>query len=225
MRRPARPRRYYPCYSILNGAGLPAGGQAGSRDSRLYDRRPPGGEGGRLTMAITLPPSNDRPIAAAGWRGTCACAGRWQRWHYEVRAAVAHRDEGAGASGASPLRRDPDLRGRWSRPLSSLARSCCTSPGDTPDCCPPVRTIARAISGIFAALNTIEPPIVEYSMAMILEREESWYEARLPMLVTRVRARLHELSRRPGEADWLHAPFSAGDLLMVTALRRLERSG
>jgi glutathione S-transferase len=84
---------------------------------------------------------------------------------------------------------------------------------------------ARAIAWMFAALNTVEPPIVERSMATILEQDKSWYEERLPFLDDRVRVRLGELSGRLGEADWLDGGFSAGDLLMVTVLRRLDGSG
>jgi glutathione S-transferase len=78
---------------------------------------------------------------------------------------------------------------------------------------------------MFAALNTLEPPIVELGMAMLFERDKSWYEERLPMLRDRVRIRLGELSGRLGEADWLDGAFSAGDLMMVTVLRRLNKSG
>lgn len=84
---------------------------------------------------------------------------------------------------------------------------------------------ARAIAWIFAALNTLEPPIVELGMAMLIERDKSWYAERLPMLQERVRTRLGELSRRLGGADWLDGAFSAGDLMMVTVLRRLNTSG
>ena len=83
---------------------------------------------------------------------------------------------------------------------------------------------ARAITWMFAALNTLEPPIVELGMAMLFERDKSWHEARLPMLQDRVRVRLGELSRRLGDADWLDGAFSAGDLMMVTVLRRLNAS-
>ena len=83
---------------------------------------------------------------------------------------------------------------------------------------------ARAITWMFAALNTMEPPIVEYGMATLVERDKSWYEARLPMLEHRVRDRLGELSNRLGDAAWLDNAFSAGDLLMVTVLRRLDGS-
>jgi glutathione S-transferase len=84
---------------------------------------------------------------------------------------------------------------------------------------------ARAITWMFAALSTVEPPIVERSMATLLERDKTWYAERLPMLEDRVRDRLGELSSRLGDADWLDGEFSAGDLLMVTVLRRLNGSG
>ena len=84
---------------------------------------------------------------------------------------------------------------------------------------------ARAIAWMFAALNTVEPPIVERSLAGIVERDEPWFEARLPMLDDRVRQRLDELSRHFGEALWLDGAFSAADLLMVTVLRRAEAAG
>jgi glutathione S-transferase len=84
---------------------------------------------------------------------------------------------------------------------------------------------SRAITWMFAALNTVEPPIVERGMATIVERDTAWYEQRLPMLDDRVRQRLNELSHRLGDADWLDGPFSAGDLLMVTVLHRLGATG
>jgi glutathione S-transferase len=84
---------------------------------------------------------------------------------------------------------------------------------------------ARAIAWMFAALNTVEPPIVDHGMAMLLERNNSWYEERLAVLRDRVRVRLGELSSRLGRAAWLDGAFSAGDLLMVTVLRRLNGSG
>jgi glutathione S-transferase len=84
---------------------------------------------------------------------------------------------------------------------------------------------ARAIAWMFAALSTVEPPIVERGSAALLEREASWYEARRPILDDRVRVRLGQLSARLGDADWLDGAFSAGDLMMVTVLRRLTGSG
>ena len=83
---------------------------------------------------------------------------------------------------------------------------------------------ARAITWMFAALNTMEPPIVEREMAEILEQDKTWYDERLSILEDRVRVRLSELSNRLGDADWLDGAFSAGDLLMVLVLRRLNGS-
>ena len=84
---------------------------------------------------------------------------------------------------------------------------------------------ARAISWMFAALNTMELPIVEYTTALLFERNENWYEQRRPILEDRVRKRLAALSDRLGDADWLDGAFSAGDLLMVSVLLRLKSSG
>jgi glutathione S-transferase len=84
---------------------------------------------------------------------------------------------------------------------------------------------ARAVTWMFAAKSTIEPPIVERGAAALLERDAPWYAARQPLLEDRVRVRLGELSRRLGDADWLDGAFSAGDLLMVAVLRRLNGSG
>ena len=84
---------------------------------------------------------------------------------------------------------------------------------------------ARAIAWMFAALNTMEPPIIEFGMSKLFESDKSWFEQRQPMLEARVRTRLGQLSARLGAADWLDGAFSAGDLLMVTVLRRLPGSG
>jgi glutathione S-transferase len=84
---------------------------------------------------------------------------------------------------------------------------------------------ARAITWMFAALSTVEPPIVERSMAMIVERDKSWYADRMPMLEDRVRARLDELAAHLGNREWLDGAFSVADLLMVHVLRRLDGTG
>ena len=84
---------------------------------------------------------------------------------------------------------------------------------------------ARAIAWMFAALNTVEPPIVDRGMATLFERDKPWYGERLSVLEDRVRVRLGELSSRLGRAEWLDGAFSAGDLLMVTVLRRSSGTG
>ena len=88
---------------------------------------------------------------------------------------------------------------------------------------PPART--RAIMWMFAALNTVEPPIVELSLFGILERGKPWFAERLPMLEDRVRTRLDELSAHLADDDWLDGAFGAADLLMITVLRRAQAAG
>lgn len=80
---------------------------------------------------------------------------------------------------------------------------------------------ARAINWMFAALSTIEPTIVDREVVNYFEREKNWYESRLQMVEDRIRAKLTDLSRRLGDADWLDGAFSAGDLMTVDVLRRL----
>lgn len=84
---------------------------------------------------------------------------------------------------------------------------------------------ARAIMWIFAALNTIEPPILELQNAVLSEADKPWAAERLPLVKDRIRARLDQLSARLGDAEWLDGAFSAGDLMMIIVLRRLARSG
>src|ERR1044072_5223168 len=84
---------------------------------------------------------------------------------------------------------------------------------------------AEAITWIFAAINTVEPPILELVTARIFERDESWHDARLPLVEDRVRDRLKQLSVRLGDADWLDGGFSAGDLMMASVLLRVKSSG
>lgn len=79
---------------------------------------------------------------------------------------------------------------------------------------------ARAISWMFAAVSTVQPPIVERERSSLLERGEPWFAARQPALEHEVRLRLADLSHRLGDADWLDGPFGVGDLMMVTVLRR-----
>jgi glutathione S-transferase len=84
---------------------------------------------------------------------------------------------------------------------------------------------ARATTRMFAALNTVEPPILELVTARLLEGDKPWTSARMPLVQDRIRDRLKQLSVRLGDADWLDGAFSAGDLMMVSVLLRLKPSG
>jgi glutathione S-transferase len=84
---------------------------------------------------------------------------------------------------------------------------------------------ARAIAWMFAAVNTIEPPILELPIAMYLEGGKPWTAERLPLIKDRIRKRLKPLADRLGEAEWLEGEFTAGDLMMASVLLRLRASG
>jgi glutathione S-transferase len=84
---------------------------------------------------------------------------------------------------------------------------------------------ARAITWMFAAVNTVEPPILERETARLLESDKPWSARRMPFVEDRVRDRLGKLSARLGDADWLDGAFSAGDLMMVSVLLRIKSSG
>ncbi len=84
---------------------------------------------------------------------------------------------------------------------------------------------ARSIMWMFAAVNTVEPPIVDRTMVFLFEREEPWFEARLKAVEALCRRRLDQLSAHLGDAEWLEGQFSVGDLMMISVLQRLGSSG
>lgn len=84
---------------------------------------------------------------------------------------------------------------------------------------------SRAIMWMFAALNTVEPPILDLVNVRIVEADKPWSKERLPLVVDRIRQRLEQLSAYLGDAEWLDGAFSAGDLMMVSVLLRLRPSG
>jgi glutathione S-transferase len=84
---------------------------------------------------------------------------------------------------------------------------------------------ARAIAWMFAALNSVEPPVLDLSIARFVENDKPWSQQRLPLVMDRIRDRLRQLCARLGDAEWLDGAFSAGDLMMVSVLLRLGASG
>lgn len=84
---------------------------------------------------------------------------------------------------------------------------------------------SRAITWMFAAVNTVEPPILEFANARLLEADKPWATDRMPLVLDRARDRLKQLVARLGDADWLDGGFTAGDLMMVSVLLRLKPSG
>lgn len=83
----------------------------------------------------------------------------------------------------------------------------------------------RAVMWMFAALNTIEPSILERETILYVEQGKPWSKERMPLVEDRVCDRLRQLSGRLGESEWIDGGFSAGDLMTIDVLRRLQGSG
>lgn len=84
---------------------------------------------------------------------------------------------------------------------------------------------ARAITWVFAALSTLEPPIVDLFVARVLEGDRPWSAERVPLVEERIRKRLTELAAHLGDREWLDGGFSAGDLMTISVLLRVKPSG
>jgi len=83
----------------------------------------------------------------------------------------------------------------------------------------------RAVSWVFAALNSVEPSILELESARFFETSQPWHAERLPLVEERIKARLGRVSNALADRDWLDGDFSAGDLMMASVLIRLKSSG
>jgi glutathione S-transferase len=88
-----------------------------------------------------------------------------------------------------------------------------------------VNARARAISWMFAAVNSVEPPILDLMVARLIEGDKPWSKDRIPLIERRIRKTLRQLAARLGQSEWLDGAFSAGDLLMVHVIQRLKPSG
>ena len=80
----------------------------------------------------------------------------------------------------------------------------------------------RTTSWIFAALNSIEPPVQELALIQLAYSNQEWTKERKPMLEEWVTKRLAQLAKVLDGKDWLEGRFTAGDLMMVTVLRMLH---
>jgi glutathione S-transferase len=168
-------------------------------------------------------------MPARDWRVIRACAGRWALEEagqpYEVRlVSFRAMKEPAHLAlhpfGQIPTYEEGDLA--LFETGSIVLHIAENHAGLLPD---EAKARARAITWMFAAVNTVEPPILELVNAKLLERDKPWAKERLPLVEDRVRDRLMQLSARLGSADWLDGGFSAGDLVMVSVLLRLKPSG
>lgn len=84
---------------------------------------------------------------------------------------------------------------------------------------------ARTISWMFAAANTLEPPVIHLETAGFAYAGQPWEAAAYRPLEDVIGRRLAALDRHLAGRDWLEEDFSAGDLLMIQVLRRLGGTG
>ena len=177
-------------------------------------------------MTITITAFERSPDGGKGLaRDTRVRGARKRGQPYDVRL-VSFRATKEPAHLALTLSRKSRPRRRRSPACSRRGRSCsirrCAHAAFPPD---DANARARAITWMFAALSTVEPPILELGTARLLESDKSWAAQRMPLVEDRVRNRPAQLSLRLGDANWLDGPFSAGDLMMVSVLLRLKASG
>jgi glutathione S-transferase len=78
---------------------------------------------------------------------------------------------------------------------------------------------ARARTWMFAALNSVEPPVATLAVMDLLFTKEPWAPLRRPGALAAAQARLNALAHSLGEREYLESQFSGGDLLMTTVLR------
>ncbi len=176
-------------------------------------------------MTITITAFERSPMAARGWREIRACAGaRGSGPALRGSSCVVQGDEGAAHLALHPFGQIPTFEDgdvalfetgaivfHIAERHAGLCRRCAAR--------------ARAITWMFAALSTIEPPILELATPGSPKATSPGRAQRMPLVVDRLRERLVQLSHRLGDADWLDGAFSAGDLIMVSVLLRLKASG
>ena len=83
---------------------------------------------------------------------------------------------------------------------------------------------ARALCWMFAAMNSVEPMLLELTTVDLFARDEAWATLRRPSLVAAIDKRLGQLAAALGDREYLEGRFTAGDLLMASALRALDHS-
>lgn len=83
----------------------------------------------------------------------------------------------------------------------------------------------RATCWLIAALNSVEPMIMELINIDVFNAGQEWAKLRRPEVESKIRERLGRLSDWLGGKDYLEGRFTAGDLIMTTVLRNLRHTG
>jgi len=82
----------------------------------------------------------------------------------------------------------------------------------------------ETLTWMFAALNSVEPPLWNLFVMDRLHREEAWVKLRRPGAVEEVKARLDALAEWLDDRDYLLGCFTAADILMTTVLRFIRHT-
>ena len=84
----------------------------------------------------------------------------------------------------------------------------------------------RAIQWTYAAINSVEPAILNVFAVTIFHADQEWAKLRRPGAEEFARLKLKRVSDWLGEKQWLEGDsFTIGDLIMVTTLRFLNHTG
>ena len=83
----------------------------------------------------------------------------------------------------------------------------------------------RSIAWLIAALNSVEPIFFELATINIFAKGEAWTEERKPQVIENIRKRLALLAEALGGNEWFEGRFTIGNLMMVSVLRNLRKSG
>lgn len=83
---------------------------------------------------------------------------------------------------------------------------------------------ADATAWLIAALNSVEPPIMQIASLDIFHAAEPWARDARPAAVDFARTRLTRVAEALGDAEWLAGRFTIADIMMVTVLHALAHT-
>jgi len=83
---------------------------------------------------------------------------------------------------------------------------------------------ARAVTWVFAALNSIEIVVQQLAVIDLFHADQEWAKLHRPGIEQAVKKRLAELAAWLGDREYLEDSFTAGDLMMTTVLRILRHT-
>ena len=82
----------------------------------------------------------------------------------------------------------------------------------------------RAIQWTYAALNSVEPALINVLLIDVFSAGEEWAKLRRPGAIDFARLKLKRISDWLGDKEWLEDRFTIGDLMMASVLRFLRHT-